>query len=65
MREGVHAVSYIPEALARPSMADRMEALRRQELPKVATRRRLEREGLVLPDDILHKYLPTRKSHKK
>ena len=64
-KEGSYTVSYVPESVARPSMADRMEGLRRNEPPRFATRRRLEREGLVLPDDILHEYLPTRKSRKK
>ena len=64
-KEGSYTVSYVPESVAKPSMADRMESLRRGEPPRFATRRRLEREGLVLPDDILHEYLPTRKPRKK
>ena len=64
-KEGMSTVSYVPESVAKPSMADRLEGLRRNEPPRFATRRRLEREGLVLPDDILHEYLPTRKPRKK
>ena len=58
-------VSYVPESVAKSNMADRLEGLRRNEPARFATRRRLEREGLVLPDDILHEYLPTRKPRKK
>ena len=64
-KEGSYTVSYMPESVARTSMADRLEGLHRGEPPRFATRRRLEHEGLVLPDHILHEYLPTRKPRKK
>lgn len=58
-------MSYVPREVLKPTLNDRLEGLRRNEIPSVCTRRRLEREGVLLPDDIVHKYVPERKPHKR
>jgi len=56
--EGAVTVAWLPQSLTTATMAERLEALRRNEPTKMITRRRLEREGLVMPDDVLRKYYP-------
>ena len=64
-QEGSLTISYVPRELMKPTLTDRMEGIRRNEIPSVCTRRRLEREGVLLPDDIVHKYVPDRKQPKR
>ena len=58
-------MSYVPREVLKPTKNDRLEGLHRNEIPSVCTLRRLERKGLLLPDNIVHKYVPERKPPKR
>jgi len=65
VQDGDRVLTTVPEALLKPTLSDRMEHIRTSHPVQYATRRRLEREGIILPDDILSRYPPTkqRKHH--
>ena len=64
VQEAGRVLTTLPDARIRPTLADRMESIRTSHPIQYATRQRLEREGLVIPGDIVSNYLPTRKTKK-
>ena len=55
-KEHGQIVAQVPDELLQPSKADKMAAKKSGQPIRYATRARLEREGILLPGDILSKY---------
>ena len=64
VQDGDRVLTHVPAALLKPTLGDRMEHIRTSHPVQYATRRRLEREGIILPDDILSRYPPTNRQRK-
>ena len=63
-RDNDQIVAQVPEQLLQPTKADKAMAKQTGQTIRYATRARLEREGIVLPGDILSQYPDVRASKK-